>query len=386
MYADEQKITTLKKDGIEHFRGSMKNRLKLHAQNVTRDKGSAAHIKDVAREFAYKTYPKHWKVLKDNKALRQQQIQKYYGILHRGKKIPDALLQKIEKDFARKFELAEKADPSTIYESREEHSENVNKFLTDHGNEINAERRANAVLFLFSNMSETEKVKKYKAFLELYNYKPEKEKEKEKKEEKANRLKDANKELLKYFNEFDLKKLEFNEISDLSDKFAEIDQFLQVMTEVQGLPASMYLLGILNEEEFLTMQARMEVIIGYSYLFENAVSAGSTVLDALVDSEDMLAVENVLVNKKEIPEELKDELILDKENYESMTSDESNFELSQYLIARNGMEEAVNKSSFYKPGGKMEDALIAAGGYRRGAFLNSFRRWCTECGNFMLGR
>lgn len=82
--------------------------------------------------------------------------------------------------------------------------------------------------------------------------------------------------------------------------------------------------------------------------------------DALVDSEDMLAVENVLVNKKEIPEELKDELILDKENYESMTSDESNFELSQYLIARNGMEEAINKSSFYKPGGKMEDALIAA--------------------------
>ena len=95
----EEEIRSIEKDGIERFRKSSKHRLNEHAIHVNSNVRTTAHTYRESKEFAYRTFGKHWDNLRTDQALRRQMIQKYYGELHRGRKIPDELLQKIEKNF-----------------------------------------------------------------------------------------------------------------------------------------------------------------------------------------------------------------------------------------------------------------------------------------------
>ena len=374
LFVKERTITTLEKDGIEQFRRSMAYRLRGHAETVTSNTKKAAQTGADSRRFAERTYAKHWEILRENKELRRRQIQKYYGELHRGRKIPDELLNKIETNFEKKFEMAKKADPSNSYEGQSQHDRMVHQFLEDHKGELNIDRGANAVLYVLRDMKEEDKIEKYNAFSELYHYNQEEEtkkateqgktpeQQKAEKEKKAAYLKEANKELLDYITSFPLKKLEFKEITELAPHFEEINHYMQIMGDLQHLPGKLYQLGIVDDAGYLDIQSRMELVIGYTWLFHNSISAHSTVLDALVDSEDMLAVnaaEEMMDEDMEVPEGLEGELMRDKASFEDTVSTaNANIELIQYMKAHSNLASAAQTSA-YMPGGSIETALLS---------------------------
>ena len=252
-------------------------------------------LSEATWQVAKRALPKHWEILRRNPGLRRLMIEKYYGELHRGKKIPDSKRKKIEEEFEKKFEQAKSVDPDKIYESQAEHDRQVAKFIDDHRDEIDVDRRANAVLYVYHNLSEQDKVKKYNATVALFKYSNEDEIKKlpaneEERKKSINDLKEANKDLINYIMGYDLEKLEFKEISDIAPRFEEINHYLQILKEMQNLPTLLFRLGILDDEGYLDMQARVDFAISYSWLFECCVSAHSSVLNALVDPEDVVKV------------------------------------------------------------------------------------------------
>ena len=359
----EEEIRSIEKDGIERFRKSSKHRLNEHAIHVNSNVRTTAHTYRESKEFAYRTFGKHWDNLRTDQALRRQMIQKYYGELHRGRKIPDELLQKIEKNFEQKFELVKKTDPSASYAGQAEHDSRVKKFTADHEKEIKVDRIANAALYLFRDLDEEKQVEKYNNIAELFSYDTENE-TKQLSEDKKEELLDKNKELLEYVTTFDLEKLEFKDISELAPRFEEINHYVQIMGEMQKLPRILYRLGIVDDDFFVLMQARVELVMGYTGLFHNAISSHSTILDALVDPEDMLAVNEAedLENydsEDDIPAGEEGELIRDKDHFEKIPQSEENIELLQYIRARSNLG-LFTGTSFYKPGDTMENAMKEA--------------------------
>ena len=152
-------------------------------------------------------------------------------------------------------------------------------------------------------------------------------------------------------------------MSDIAPHFEEINHYLQIMTEMQSLPKILYTLGIADDNAFLDMQARVELVMGYSWLFQTFISSHSTVLDALVDSEDMLKVRNaedwiVFENaQSQIPDGEEGELIRDKHHYDDLTEAcDRSIELAQYFNAQYSLSTG-GLSSNYMPGGSMEEAL-----------------------------
>ncbi len=365
---EREKIRSIEKDGIDYFRESMRSRLDRHGNRVNGSVNSAAHISKDSREFAQRALPKYWETLREKPALRRLMIQKYYGELHRGKKIPDNKLTEIEANFESRFEQAKSMDPEKLYASQSEHDSNVAAFLKAHKGEINEDRVANAVLYLFRDNEETEKVKKYNGVAELFKYTsadaiktlPADEKERA---EKIKDLKDKSQGLVNYVMGFDLKKMEFSKMSDIAPHFEEINHYLQIMTEMQNLPSILYSLGIADDNAFLDMQTRVELVMGYSWLFQTFISDHSSVLDALVDPEDMLAVRNARDwiefedGRNPIPEGEEGELIRDKHHYDDLTEAcDRSIELAQYFSAQYSLS-TIGLTSFYMPGGSMDEAL-----------------------------
>ncbi|MBR1628073.1 MAG: hypothetical protein IJ679_02255, partial [Lachnospiraceae bacterium] len=366
---EREKIRSIEKDGIDHFRASMRLRLDRHGERVNSSVNSAAHTSQDTREFAQRALPKHWEILREKPALRRMMIQKYYGELHRGKKIPENKLAEIEANFESRFEQAKSVDPEKLYASQNEHDSNVAAFLKAHKGEINENRVANAVLYLFRDNEEKEKVKKYNGVAELFKYSSSDAigtlpADKKERAEKIKDLKEKSRGLVDYVMGFDLKKMEFSKMSDIAPHFEEINHYLQIMTEMQSLPKILYTLGIADDNAFLNMQARVELVMGYSWLFQTFISSHSTVLDALVDPEDMLKVRNAedwIVfedDQSQIPDGEEGELIRDKHHYDDLTDAcDRSIELAQYFNAQYSLSKA-GQTSFYMPGGSMDEALL----------------------------
>ena len=368
-------IHSYEKDGITWFRSSMKHRLEKHASSVNADKKKAAHATPQARTFAFRRYAKHWEILRQNDKLRRQEIQKYYGILHRGKKIPAPLLEKIENEFEKRFEMAKKVDTSEVDATQSEHESRLRNFKEKNADKIKSDRGADAVFYVLRNLDNDQQVTKYNGFKELYHTygtnNTELPEEPAEKQKLAERLKETNKELIDYVMKFDLKKLEFTDIAEASPYFVEINHYLQVMGELQFVPKALYNVGIVDDAGYLDMQARIELVMGYNWMYQNAVSAGSSVLSALVDTKDLTAVNEAVdidnyQNTSQIPKNEDGELTYDKQNFENLIPIyDVNNELAQYNSAVKSMRQ-TSMASYYKPGGSMDEALaqcrkVAAG-------------------------
>ena len=89
----------------------------------------------------------------------------------------------------------------------------------------------------------------------------------------------------------------------------------------------------------------------------------SSVLDALVDPEDMLAVRNARDwiefedGRNPIPEGEEGELIRDKHHYDDLTEAcDRSIELAQYFSAQYSLS-TIGLTSSYMPGSSMDEAL-----------------------------
>ncbi|WP_028234542.1 hypothetical protein [Pseudobutyrivibrio sp. MD2005] len=353
---------------IDAIRSKMTSTLNGHASSVNTTVAGLAHQNEKAREYAKRMFPKHWEILLKDKNLRRQTIQKYYGEIHRGRKIPASMLDKIEKNFEKRFNTAKALDPTIMQASQNEHEKKVHEFCENHKEEITPSRQANSIFYLLGNLSEEDKVKKYNGAVELINYEqashldklPQNEEERRKKIEE---VKETNKELIDYIMGFDMTKLEFKNIEDITSNLEEINHFVQIMGEVQTVPTALYNLGILSDEEFIEMQSRVNVAMDYNMLFQNYISSHSSILYALMDTEDLTKVfegDDIFYyqkHKNEMPTGDGYELLLDRYEYEHQLGvyKQSN-ELSQFNKALSILKRS-QQTSYYKPGDTMENAL-----------------------------
>ncbi|GEM_PF-3319200 len=322
-----------------------------------------------AFDFAKIAEPKQWQSLRENPTLRKHEIQRYYSMLHRGRKIPQDLLDKIESKFEQKFQNGITTDFSEAHESQVKHMQHSQDFKQRHlvnekdlTYDIPVSRSADAVLYILKDLDDKKQDEKYVAFINLYKYGSSSEELKnlnsgtlEEVEQKKKAIRDdlvtKNTELISYMKSFDLKKLEFTVVAELKNNIVEIQHYVQVMGDVQYFPQALYNVGALTDEEFVDMQARMDLVMEFNMLFQNAVSLNSSILNCLIDGNDLMEVLNAeditkYKNYKDVPKDKGGMLTLDKKAHENKLRC---VELEQYKTAYTSYEKKLSVS-FYRPG------------------------------------
>ncbi|MBO6128322.1 MAG: hypothetical protein J6P79_05445 [Pseudobutyrivibrio sp.] len=313
--------------------------------------------------------------LKTNPALRKREIANYYAKMHRGKKISQKMMDRIESKFQSKFEEAERLSQySKVFdEFSKRHLENASRFQDAHKDEqgkstIGQSRQADAYLLLLEDKTMEEKEKCYKAFLDLGNMaavskndesaKLSPEDELKKKEQ----IKEGLKPLVDYIIGYDVTKLEFTNPSELLVRYNDIGVFLNVAEEMQSVPANLKKLGLLEKENWIEFQARIDMAMELSGIVKNMMAMRASSIYALLDEEDIsihMKAKIILPNDKETIEKsnIPLEEILDANAFHNGSGNADGTPEIIRLIGHNNMLVNLLQTSRFKPGGSMVDAM-----------------------------
>ena len=361
-------IKDLKKDGIEKFRRAMTRQVDNSMEELTKTRARLpfGSNKD-AEDFAKATDMKHWEILKQDPDLRRQEIERYYGMLHRGRKIPEDVLKRIESRFEERFQEGLELDLTPQQEATAKHDQEVTEFKEKHRDpknpkeylDIHVWRGSDAVLYILTGLKDKEKTDGYNAFAELdgtyfrdyLKILQEEEKiGKKAMDAKKKDLASKNQRLIRYVNSFDLNRLLYTKLSDTMPDQVEIDKYVKIVEELQHLPTELYHIGAINDDEFLKMEARIDFVMDYGNVYQNQLNAEHSIVHALVDEEDM---QDYMTHDQYDGTEIGD----DMDAYDTVNrSYQRSVDLSQYVSMRQG---AGSLKTPFKPGLKLEEMMPA---------------------------
>lgn len=349
-----------------------------------------------AIDYAKGARAEYWAILRDNKELRRREIQKYYGKMHRGRMIPPEVLSRIEERFMERYNNALSLNTNAMQEENRENDELVETFCSKYrdsetkkpltvkvkekvkdkeGKEVVKEvekaiytpdRSTNATLRIHKDKSMEEQLKCYNAFYDLYHLeaKDYAAPEEAKKAEQNKELIKANKDVIDYFSKFDLNKLCFSKTGDLMANQKEITAYVQFVGDVQYLPRQLYIAGAISDDEFLNLQARVDMVMDFNGVFQNIIAADSTMLRALTDDEDLDAFEKALPYVKGLPDLMEKrrkgnpptEMDMDRGAYDNLDPENIYSEFSQFYNTYT-FAMGMLKTAKFKPGEKPEDFM-----------------------------
>lgn len=371
--ADEQEATNWVNLPInEHYRRVVDD----HIMDRKNKQGSLSfHGEGQAVDYANFATATNMEFLKDNPALRRREIKRYYAMMHGGKKIPKDIMEKIEGNFQRKFEDAEKLSQanSIVGEFNVQQTKRVGDFFDAHRDEngkltITDDRGANHYLLLLDNKTMEEKEQCYQAFVAVKdvsnqlsegkkaNLSPEDEiKQKE-------QIEKGTKPLVDFVNNFDVKKLEFTSPSELIGRYNEINTFFLVVQELQNFPSVFKHLGILDEKNWIEFQARIIMAHDLSAIVKNMMAMRSSSVYSLLDEDDLDNFREAILimpGDKEAMDEspIPNEIIKDMQACASKNAGVDGMPELAQILKGDIFFKGMLQRSYFKPGGSMVDAM-----------------------------
>lgn len=312
-----------------------------------------------AVDFAKTCGGKYWKILKENPSLRKHEIQKYYGQLHRNRKIPDEVYERIEKNFMSRYEDSIPLNDDEAIEENKSHEklkEDFIKRFTDPvtgEKEYSSDRECNAALRVYKNSTPEKQLKGYKRFYDLLKA----DRTKMSKEDIVT-LKKDNQAVIDYINQFDINKLCFKKSTDLMQNQKEVTAYIQFASELQDLPSHLYKLGMISENEFLNMESRILFSIDFSGVFQTLIARDRSILHALIDDKDLEEFRKADGEAGRDAEQTNATTVdVDMAYYENvLKSYDTQQEVSQYMLTWQAAKSILGSIAF-KPGEKLEDFM-----------------------------
>ncbi len=312
-----------------------------------------------AVDFAKTCGGNYWKILKENPSLRKHEIQKYYGQLHRNRKIPDEVYERIEKNFMSRYEESIPLNDDEAIEENKSHEklkEDFSKRFTDPvtgKKEYSSDRECNAALRVYKNSTPEKQLKGYKRFYDLLKA----DRTKMSKEDIVT-LKKDNQAVIDYINQFDINKLCFKKSTDLMQNQKEVTAYIQFASELQDLPSHLYKLGMISENEFLNMESRILFSIDFSGVFQTLIARDRSILHALIDDKDLEEFRKADGDAGRDAEQTNATTVdVDAAYYENvLKSYDTQQEVSQYMLTWQAAKSMLGSIAF-KPGEKLEDFM-----------------------------